>query len=153
MLAARPKEFEALKANGVSIMLIGFEKGTPFVIGQQFTISATFKHNVRVTPLKPKWCPGADCPNGTYVLHLGAGEAIEQYIAALRPPFSSSAPDLARNLVKVEIDAHAPGVGGPIDLLRLSASGPEWIQQKPGCPIEIKPKRSANPTGKTAAKQ
>jgi hypothetical protein len=151
MLAARPNEFEHAEANGVKIMLIGFEKGTPFVVGQQFTISVTSKHTVQVTPGKPISCPGADCPTGVYVLHLGAAEVIEQYSAA-HPAFSSSA-DLARNLVQLEIDAHAPGVGGPIDVLRVSASGPQWIQQKPGCPIEIKPKLFATPIGRAATKR
>jgi hypothetical protein len=36
--------------------------------------------------------------------------------------------------VLTNIDANTPGVGGPIDVLRITARGPSWLQHKPGCP-------------------
>jgi hypothetical protein len=51
------------------------------------------------------------------------------------PRITDSA-DFARELVQLEIDAHVKGVGGPIDVLRVSASGPAWVQHKPGCLID-----------------
>jgi hypothetical protein len=129
----RPREFEWAIKDGVMIVLIAFQNGTPSLAGQELTASLDSKGNVQVVPSSPKRCPGADCPNGVYVLNLGGDQAIEARYTASHRQVSDSA-DFARALVQLQIDAHAPGIGGPIDYLRLSAKGPEWIKRKAQCP-------------------
>jgi hypothetical protein len=139
MRVTSPKEFDLAQLNGVEIVLIGFQGGVPFVGAQQFTISLDAAGEIHVTPSKPKLCPGADCPKGVYVVHLGAADAIEKYLSVPQTE-SFRAEDLARKLVQLEIDDPATRVtGGPIDVLTITAKGREWINHKTGCPILMTP--------------
>ena len=133
---SRPNEFKEVRKNPVGVALIGFDHGASFVVAQQFSI--VDGKQLDVVPSKPWLCPGTDCPAGVFELHMGKADELQKYTALHRSITDSA--DFARQLVQVEIDAHTKGVGAPIDVLRISANGPSWIQQKPGCPIGV-PKR------------
>ena len=77
-------------------------------------------------------CPG-DCPNGVYSFFLGERSAIDRYVVDHGRALRMSPEDGAQFLVKLEIDAGAPGVGGPVDAVRVSSSGAEWLSVKPEC--------------------
>ena len=135
----RPRDFDALadpRNGGIAIILIGVEKRSPAAIGQQFRITGAVG-GVEVEPSRVKECPGSDCPGGVYVFHLGSAAAIESYLETHRRIDDSAS--LARRLVQLEIDNPiARGVGAPIDLLRISATGPQWLSRKPACPIVVR---------------
>jgi hypothetical protein len=125
------------ETGGVTIILVGIQDGAPFAIGQHFGVSLGSKRDIKVAPGKSKQCPGVECPSGvTYTFRLGVVGAIEKYLSVPHPQITDSA-ESARQLAQLEIDDHAAGVGGPIDVIRLTTKGVQWVQQKPGCPIEL----------------
>ena len=106
----------------ISLVLVGAEKNVPFVKGIMFTVNSVTENS----------CPG-NCLFGVKTLWLGQSEAIAKHMEAHRVPHKPFA-DFARSLVQLEIDAKAEGVGGPIDILRITPNGTEWIQRKSDCP-------------------
>ena len=40
---------------------------------------------------------------------------------------------MIRRLVQLEVDANTGWVGGPVDVLEVGMSGPQWVQKKPAC--------------------
>jgi hypothetical protein len=133
-----PVNFGKLTARdigGVQIIFVGLEGGVPSAVGEQLTVSDVGS-TISVIRASRQQCPGSDCPNGVYTFELGSHAAIDRYLS-LQGTRSFSGSELAKTLVQLEIDARTPGVGGPIDLLRINAKGPEWIQQKAGCPKAI----------------
>ena len=136
LMRTRPQVVsDSLKSGGgVSIILLGIEDGVPVAIGQRFAVSTDGMSHV--LPEKPVRCPGSDCVNGVYVFLLGESEIIKKATSSGGQSFNDSLA-LARRLVQLEIDAHVPGVGGPIDGLRVTAHGQEWVGRKPGCPISL----------------
>ena len=141
LMSGRPQEFENVRRNGVSIALVGLDGTVPFVVGQHFTVRLDSKNEIQIVPSKALHCPGLDCPQGVYELHMGEADLIQKRMDS-HPRITDSV-DFARELVQLEIDAHVKGVGGPIDLLRISASGPTWVRRKPACPIEVIPGSSS----------
>jgi hypothetical protein len=138
--SARPADFATIsdpEKGFMAIMLIGIEDGVPVGIAQKFQVAVDSK-NVQVVPSERLACPGADCPIGFYVFSMGQTEEMMKYMAAPHPTFATPA-DLARTLVQVEIDARAPSVGPPVDVVRVTTQGTE-LKTKAGCPIEIRPK-------------
>jgi hypothetical protein len=140
---SRPGNFASLidpEAEGLQIVLFGMENGVPIAIEQSFRIGESSTGVITVTATKSARCPGKDCPTGTYVFALGKHEAIDKFLAAAHPgPQPGTATDAARRFVQLEIDARTKGVGPPIDLLRLSASGLDLIAHKEDCPIDEEP--------------
>jgi hypothetical protein len=133
--STRPKEFDIARQNGVSVTFVGFENAIPFVIAQSFVVSVTPTGDILVIPSKVKRCPGQECPDGFYITRMGITEVIEKYIAISRTEHITPW-QFAAKLVQLEIDdTKAKTVGPPIDILNITAKGPEWISQKAGCPI------------------
>ena len=50
-----------------------------------------------------------------------------------------------RSLIELEIAAEPAHTGGPIDILRITKDGAEWIQRKQECP-DIDKMRNEPPT-------
>ncbi len=133
----RPTDFANLidpEKGDLSIILFGMESGTPVAIAQSFHVSENSNGTITVVLTKTARCPGKDCPNGFYTFELGKHEAIDNFAATHSGAHLGNPADAARMFVQLEIDAHADGVGPPIDLLRVSASGLELIKHKEGCP-------------------
>jgi hypothetical protein len=136
---ARPDQLKNLTdpdIGGMGIVLIGMQNGEPYVVGNSFTVSVNSQGSMSVVPGKGQKCPGADCPAGFLAGRLGVAAAIDRLLAT-RPTITDSA-DFARQLVQLEIDdPTTKGVGAPIDVVRVSRKGTEWIQRKQGCPIRV----------------
>jgi hypothetical protein len=133
--------------DSLQILLFGIENGLPVASEQSFHVGESRAGVIEVTLTKTARCPGKDCPNGTYVFELGKHEAIDKFLSVAHPGAQLGAPaETARKLVQLEIDAHAKGVGAPIDLLRVTATGLDLIAHKEGCPIEDTPPKP--PTNK-----
>lgn len=114
----------------ISLVVVGAEKGVPFAKGVEFTLTSS-PQGLRASA-KENSCPG-DCFLGVKTLWLGQSQAIAKYMESHRTPRKPYA-DFARFLVQLEIDSKAEGVEGPIDIVRVTAAGAEWIQRKPDCP-------------------
>ncbi len=79
-------------------------------------------------------CPG-DCQEPLTTIFEGRTEAIREYLEQHKLFLYYADPVTAvRDLVGMEISADPFSVGPPIDILRLTKRGAEWIQRKPLCP-------------------
>jgi proteasome subunit B (beta)-like protein len=114
-----------------SVVVIGAEKGLPAAAGFHFEIQGNNRWPAELN-LRTLRCPG-DCQNGVYTFFLGERSAIDRYVADYGRALAMSPEDGAQFLVKLEIEAGTPGVGGPVDAVRVSSSGAEWLSVKPEC--------------------
>jgi hypothetical protein len=79
-------------------------------------------------------CPG-DCQKPIITILEGQTEAIRKYLQQHKLFMYYADPVTAvRDLVGLEISDDPSFVGPPIDILRLTKKGVEWIQRKPLCP-------------------
>ena len=79
-------------------------------------------------------CPG-DCDSPFITLFEGQTEAIRTYLQVNRYFLYRTDPVTAvRNLVDLEISTNPSFVGAPVDILRITRKGTEWIQRKSLCP-------------------
>jgi hypothetical protein len=79
-------------------------------------------------------CPG-DCQESSATIFEGRTEAIRNYLEQHKLFLYFADPVTAvRDLVGLEISEDPSFVGPPIDILRLTRRGVEWIQKKPLCP-------------------
>lgn len=79
-------------------------------------------------------CPG-DCPESFIIIFAGQTGAIRQYLQ--KNMYFRSHTDFTtavRDLVELEISKEPSFVGAPVDILRLTKQGAEWIQRKSLCP-------------------
>jgi len=128
-----PGGYEKLvRAKGaVTVMLAGMDDGSPMATSFSIGLTRSDKGLIE-TNVTRESCPG-NCTNGVRAFWFGEGGEIERLIHSGGLPQGSMA-ELAEHLVEAEISAHAPNVGGPVDVLRIRADGPVWVHRKPGCP-------------------
>jgi len=92
-------------------------------------------------------CPG-DCRTSFITIFEGQTEAIRNYLQDHELFLHFADPVTAvRDLVGLEISKDPSSAGPPIDILRLTKKGAEWVQRKPLCP-DIQ-KTSSLPEGET----
>jgi len=79
-------------------------------------------------------CPG-DCRTSFITIFEGQTGAIRNYLQdhALFLYFADPVAAV-RDLVELEISKDPSSVGPPVDILRLTKKGAEWVQKKPLCP-------------------
>jgi hypothetical protein len=79
-------------------------------------------------------CPG-DCRTSFITIFEGQTEAIRNYLQDHELfLFFADPVSAVRNLVELEISKDPSSVGPPVDILRLTRKGAEWVQKKPLCP-------------------
>ena len=76
-------------------------------------------------------CP-RDCPRPTEVFGVGETSATMQHLSTL-PRFPLKLPVLAQQLVQLAIIDRPALVGPPVDVVRVHATGLDWVQRKPVC--------------------
>jgi bifunctional DNA-binding transcriptional regulator/antitoxin component of YhaV-PrlF toxin-antitoxin module len=84
-------------------------------------------------------CPGKDCPKGNILRPLGKTAAIQKYLSehhlgVITDPKQLA--ELARTLIELEVKDAPEDVGPPVEILQLDASGPRWISNDLGCPVQ-----------------
>lgn len=114
-----------------SVVVIGVDKGVPTAAAFHFEVRGN-SGSLRDLSLRTLRCPG-DCPNGVYTFSLGERSAIDRYVADHGRAFPRSPEEGAQFLVNLEIEAGTPGVGGPVDMVRVSPDDAEWLSVKPEC--------------------
>ena len=115
-------------SRGTSILLACWENEEPLAIAIHFlgVLDEEGKLTIRTTRLA---CPG-DCPNGTFTFFLGHHTAIDKYASERGNRIPMSPEESVRFFVQLEIDAGTPGVGLPIDIVRLDRNGISWLSGK-----------------------
>ncbi len=79
-------------------------------------------------------CPG-DCRGPFVTIFEGRTEEIKEYLQQHELFLHYADPVTAvRDLVGIEVEKDPSSVGPPIDILRLTRKGAEWVQRKPLCP-------------------
>jgi hypothetical protein len=79
-------------------------------------------------------CPG-DCPEPVTTIFEGQTGAIRNYLEQHKLfLFFADPVTVVRGLVGIEISEAPSLVGPPIDILRLTSKGAEWVQRKSLCP-------------------
>jgi hypothetical protein len=79
-------------------------------------------------------CPG-DCRESFVTIFEGQTDAIRKYLRGNENFLYYTDPAVAvRDLVEMEISDDPSSVGPPVDILRLTRRGAEWIQKKSLCP-------------------
>jgi hypothetical protein len=113
------------------VVFFGIEREVMVVHHLQFRA----QDEPQVTIIPTRWmCPG-DCEDPTLVpLFLGATDAMQtKYWTETRFNKDDGLPKNAEALVDAAIAANPQGVGGPIDILRITREKSSWIMVKPEC--------------------
>lgn len=74
-----------------------------------------------------------DDGRGPRIVYAGQQSKIREYLHDHRDWYTGTQPDLVRNLIQLEESDSEGEVGGPVDIVRLTAAGAEWIDRKPEC--------------------
>ncbi len=119
------------KSRSVTVLLARYEKNQPIASGIQFLGEPGAKGTVLVKT-KTLSCPG-DCPRGQYIFYLGETSIVKKFMHESGHNLQMSPEEAVRFMVQLEIDAGTPGVGPPIDVLRLDKNGIKWLSRKKKC--------------------
>jgi hypothetical protein len=105
--------------------------------GPQVAIRRFFTHEERHGRLSAVIdrfdCPG-DCSGAITWAFLGGSVVLNRFLAAHPDYLTAHGPRATlQHLIALEAAAHPDLVSPPVDMLRLSPSGPVWVQRKPTC--------------------
>jgi hypothetical protein len=126
------------------ILVAGFEGGQPLLFVRGFRAVPLSRSTIAVSVV-PDDCP-ADCREEFSVRLLGETAAIEGLPEETPDFWKGGIAEGVRRLIETEIAARGEYVGPPVDILRITSRGAEWIQKKPNCPgIERRPAPSRQP--------
>jgi len=116
----------------LQVVMAGLENGTPTIIVMAFEPSISSSGELRIN-VESRPCPGVACPSGFVYIFMGKHEAIDRYLP-LDPEIWKSEPvAVVQKLMEIEVTSEPETVGPPIDILRITREGPEWIQEKDMC--------------------
>ena len=112
------------------VVFFGIEREVMVVHHLQFRA----QDEPQVTIIASRWmCPG-DCQDPTLApFFLGERDAMQMYWTETRFNKDDGLPKHAEALVDAAIATNPKGVGGPIDILRITREESSWIMVKPEC--------------------
>ncbi len=116
-----------------TIIIVGSDNGELVLMVRTFRLilsrSGTISFEIRRFD-----CPG-DCQESFTTVFGGRTEAIRKYLQENEYFLPYTDPVTAvRELVELEISKDPSFVGPPVDILRLTRNGAEWVQRKSLCP-------------------
>ena len=116
----------------LQVVVAGLEKGSPAIVIMAFeprlSPSGELKINVESRP-----CPGIGCPSGSVYILMGRHEAIDRYLPADPRIWENDPAEVVRELIEIEVTSESETVGAPIDVVRITKEGSEWVQEKDMC--------------------
>jgi hypothetical protein len=115
-------------------VLFGLEENVLVLLTREFQAAVSDSGKVSLHVNKRHNCPGDDCPLGEIAIYLGAHDAIDRFRGENPDSYAVGLVKAVRQLVQLEIDDRPDSVGPPIDVLRITKDGPEWIEHKKECP-------------------
>lgn len=120
-------------ANRLSVTLCTIENNIPTLVDIEFETDS-LAHESLVVRSTRKVCPG-DCPPIETLVDIGSQEASKAFLAR-NPAFWDTYDSITgiQKLIEVEIKANPAEVGAPIDILRITKDGADWVYKKPQCP-------------------
>jgi hypothetical protein len=113
------------------IIVAGFEKGRPLVFVRSFRALQYNPGQIGVAVI-PDDCL-ADCKGQVATRFLGEADAIDGLPEETPDFWKAGLSDGVRRLIETEIAARGEYVGPPIDIVRISPNGAQWIQRKTEC--------------------
>jgi hypothetical protein len=113
------------------IIVAGFEKGRPLVFVRSFRALQYNPGQIGVAVI-PDDCL-ADCKAPVATRFLGESDAIEGLPEETPDFWKPGLSDGVRRLIETEIAARGEYVGAPIDIVRISPNGAQWIARKSEC--------------------
>jgi len=115
----------------VRLLLAAVEEGTPRLIFLGFR-QKTVQDGEPAIIVERRSCPGDCKADGVSLFFLGEHEAMDACLKREKVNWREPA-ETARLLLEEEIRARTPGVGPPVDLLRIDREGAVWIARKARC--------------------
>lgn len=79
-------------------------------------------------------CPGECSAKSITAFFLTDRTAIDAYLGKGGKLDWVSPANAAKKMVELVIEADTPGVGPPVDVLRIDGKGMTWVERKPECP-------------------
>ena len=116
-----------------SIIVVGFDNDDLIIMDRTFKliISPLGSLSFEIGRFA---CPG-DCQESFITIFAGRTEAIRKFLHENNSYLlNTDATTAVSNLVEMEIAKDSSFVGPPIDILRLTRKGAEWIKRKSLCP-------------------
>lgn len=113
------------------IIVAGFEKGRPLVFVRSFRALQYNPGQIGVAVI-PDDCL-AECKGTVATRFLGESDAIEGLPEETPNFWKAGLSDGVRRLIETEIAARGEYVGPPIDIVRISPNGAQWIARKSEC--------------------
>jgi hypothetical protein len=124
------REYEGKET--LQIVFATIENSVPVLLFRSFK-SETVNGKLTFHLARKIDCPG-DCTGDVRYVPLGEGEAIAAYMEQNpRSWFRGTFVETAKFFVSLEIEDKPEFVASPIDVLRLTKDGAEWIQKKQDC--------------------
>jgi hypothetical protein len=123
---------ELLRGN-VLTFFFGFENGKPAVYWRRFYIA---EQKTKSPVLIEGDDCGPDCvPRIGFIISHTPSREIADFLVHNQNSLSNEKPiRIVRDLMALDIEANKHRSGPPVDILRIDANGPTWIDKKPGCP-------------------
>jgi tetratricopeptide (TPR) repeat protein len=117
----------------VAIIVAGMENESPKLVRIVFKAVRLSSGAIDIES-KCFECPG-DCEaNGTSWVSMGFDKAIRKYLDGNRDfLINTDLVEDTRKLIEMEISENPSDVGGPIDILRITKKGHEWVHRKDMC--------------------
>lgn len=131
------------------LIVAGFEKGKPLVFVRSFRALQYNPGQIGVTVI-PDDCLD-NCEGAVVTRFLGESDAIDGLPEETPGFWKAGLSEGVRRLIETEIAARSEYVGPPIDIVRISKSGAQWIQRKPECQ-ENRPRQKSS-GGKASEKR
>jgi hypothetical protein len=78
-------------------------------------------------------CPGSGCPAGISAVFVGPSKKLKTFQRDHREFWNEDLVSVVKDFVQTEIASNLPSVGPPIDIIRITESGVEWVQHKTEC--------------------
>ena len=113
------------------IAIAGFDKGRPLLFVRSFRALQYNPGQIGVAVI-PDDCLD-DCKGAVVTRFLGESDAIEGLPEETPDFWKTGLADGVRRLVETEIAARSEYVGPPIDIVRITVSGGQWLQRKTEC--------------------
>ena len=117
----------------VKILLTRYEDGVPKVAFLGFSEVESPSGEIFIRAERTS-CPGDCKPQSVSAFFMTDKAAIDQYLNNGGKLDWLAPEKAAKKLVELVIEGRAPGVGPPVDVLRIDGNGVVWVERKPECP-------------------
>lgn len=132
-----------LGRQSLQVVIAGMENGSTTMVVMAFESRISPFGELEIN-IESRPCPGIACPAGLVYLFMGKHEAIDRYLPGDPEIWKDDPVDLVRKLLDIETTAERQTVGPPIDILRITKEGSEWIQKKEMCGDYSRPYKTSD---------